>query len=248
MSDNNTLRPLVRQIVTRDSQQQRLERRALCAADVVLFLLLLAQAPPTLLVWLIGVIAHCFAAYPAILKRKPQSAVARQHADVLKARRALERMGLGASNLDRKTKNDGEHRLLDDGELAVPWYPDGEELRLSVRRLIHMDRPAQRERLKRARLIHIVLFCAHILVFVGANALLTPKLDAISVLGWSAGLLLHGYTVYLIEPTPEDDEKRIRFVLENLHQLDPLHKRKKNEPLQLSSDGEIMQAKRAGEK
>jgi hypothetical protein len=247
MSDNYPLRPLVRQLVNRDSQQQRMERRALCAADVALFLVLLTQASPPIILWLTGIIIHCFAAFPGILKRKPLSAGARQYADVIRARRALERMGLGLSNLDQKAKNDGEHILLDDGELAVPWYPDEPELRLSVRRLIHLDRPAQRERLKRARLLHIVLYGVHVLVFIATNALLTPKLNAITLYGWTVGLLLHALTVYLIEPTPQDDERRIQFILDNVHQVDPLSKRKNNQAIRLSGDGELIWTKKAEE-
>ncbi len=240
MSDENRLRPVIAQLIERDSRQRRMERHTAFLLDAALFVLLVLQAPSSpLILWSVGVAAHGFAAFPRMFKRRPQSAVARRHAEMLRARRALERMGVGISAAAEKTKIGDEGRLSDDGELAVSWYPDGQELRWNVRRFIHIDRPAQRERLKRARLVHILLFFVHLLLFAGANALLTPKLDVIALLGWSIGLLGHGFTTFMVEPTPEDDEKRVQLILDSLQGFDILNKPKHNQIVELSSDGEL---------
>jgi hypothetical protein len=239
--NNPQLRRLVRQLIEQDSQWQRLKRRALFALDAALFLMLAVPNPTLLILWLPGFAAHFYATFPALFKKSSQSAHARQHADRLKARRALERLGVGIAESSEKSKSDAVNALVDDGELALPWYPDNEALRSSARYLIRSDRSVQRDRLKRSRLIHVLLFFAHALLFVGAATLLTPPLDAFPLFGWAAGLLLHGCTVYMIEPAPEDDERRIQFILDNVHHLDILEKAKKSDALlQLSDDGELV--------
>jgi hypothetical protein len=249
MSENTRLRPLIVQLVDKDSTQRRMERQTAFLIDMALFTLLVAQSPSSpLILWSVGIAVHLFAAFPPIFKRPPQSVLARQHAEMIKARRALERLGVGASSSEEKAKNDEENYVLDDGELAIPWLPDAQELRWNVRRLIRLDHPAQRERLKRARLIHVVLFFVHIVLFGGANMLLTPRLDLLSLLGWTGGLLLHAFTVFAVEPTAEDDEKRVQLILDNLHSFDLLDKRKKSESVQLSSDGELVWTRKHGEK
>src|SRR5437868_5432566 len=100
MSENNGLRPFIAQQVDRDSTQRRMERQTAFLIDAALFVLLIIQAPSTLILWSVGIAFHLFAAFPSIFKRRPQSIRARQHADTLRARRALERLGIGATSLD----------------------------------------------------------------------------------------------------------------------------------------------------
>src|SRR5437899_1498062 len=100
MAEINGLRPYVAQLVNKDSTQRRIERQTAFLIDAALFILLIAQSQSPLILWSVGVAVHFFAAFPGIFKRRPQSVLARQHADMVRARHALERLSVGASGTD----------------------------------------------------------------------------------------------------------------------------------------------------
>ncbi|MEP7289922.1 MAG: hypothetical protein ABI947_29605 [Chloroflexota bacterium] len=245
MDNQPALRRRVRQIIDRSSTIQRLKRRAALIVDLVLLLaMLVLQSGAPLILWVIGSLAHLYAVYPSLLRLNTQPRSVRDYTNRRNARRALDRLGVGIAEPDEKAKNDAALdpaiHLLDDGEVAIPWLPDDQELARRVHKLIRYDRPAQRQRLARARLRHLLLLLVHGLLFVGANTLLVYRLESALLLAWAGGLLMHAYTVYAVEPTPEDDEKRLDWILQNIHQVDLIDKPKRATVLHLSDDGELL--------